>query len=299
MQEIQLKDILSKTHDIKEKKVWYAVIIGRPNAGKSTFINTLLWEKIAITSSVPQTTRNKILAIFNSDTAQIIFIDTPWVHSSEKIFNTQINNQALTSIKDADIVLHFIDASRKNWQEEVFLEELLKKINTPVLRVYTKSDIKSLQDVSLSENTYLISSFQKKGFTELLLAIEEKLPVWPVLFSEDIATKQSLYFRISEIIREKLFEHLRDELPHSIFVSVEEIEETKEGLKKISSYIYTESDSQKYIIIWKNGSFLSEVWKEARLELEDFFDTKVFLSLRVKVKKHWRKDTELLKKMFQ
>ncbi len=141
MQTLNLQDILKNTTDLSKKKVGYVAIIGRPNAGKSTFINTLIGEKIAITSQVPQTTRNKILAMYNDDEAQIIFFDTPGIHESSKAFNTEINNQALSSLRDSELVLYFIDSSRNTGKEEAYIDDILTKINTPVFRVYTKRDL--------------------------------------------------------------------------------------------------------------------------------------------------------------
>ena len=299
MQELNLQDILQNTTDLTEKKVGYVAIIGRPNAGKSTFINTLIGEKIAITSSVPQTTRNKILAMYNDEDAQIIFFDTPGIHESQKTFNAEINNQALSSLRDSEIVLYFIDSSRDTGKEEAYIEDILTKINTPVFRVYTKRDLPSRIDIPIGKDIFEISSEDKFGFSELIDAIKTGLPVWPILFPEDYYTKQDIYFRISEIIREKLFNELKEELPHSIFVAVEEIQDDEKGMKRISAYVYTETDSQKYIVIGKNGSLISKVWKAARLELEEIFDQKVFLSLRAKVRKNWRKDEWFIRKMLK
>lgn len=299
MKELNLQDILENTIDFQEKKVGYVAIIGRPNAGKSTFINTLIGEKIAITSNVPQTTRNKILAIYNDADSQIIFFDTPWIHESTKTFNEEINKQALSSLSDADMVLYFIDSSRERWSEENYIEQLLETIHLPVLKIYTKRDLKSAQDIPEEDNIFEISSFENTGFDTLLKAIKSKLDSGPALFSEEQYTKQTIYFRISEIIREKLFEELRDELPHSVFVSVEEVQDTEKNMKRISAYIYTESESQKYIVIGKNGSLIAKVWKAAREELEDIFDQKIFLALRAKVKKNWKKDENFIKKMLK
>lgn len=149
MQELNLEDILNNTADLKDKKVGYVAIIGRPNAGKSTFINTLIGEKIAITSSVPQTTRNKILAMYNDEQAQIIFFDTPGIHESTKQFNSQINNQALSSLRDSELILYFIDSSRSAGAEEQYIADILEKVNTPVYRVYTKVDLKPAIDIPL------------------------------------------------------------------------------------------------------------------------------------------------------
>lgn len=299
MKELNLQDILNNTKNLSEKKVWYVAIIGRPNAGKSTFVNTLIWEKIAITSNVPQTTRNKILAIYNDEESQLIFFDTPGIHESTKAFNAEINNQALSSLRDSELVLYFIDSSREKWAEEEYIEDILEKINTPVFRVYTKRDLPAAQNIPQGKNIFEISSVEKSWFENLLEEVKNHLPLWPMLFSEDYYTKQSIFFRISEIIREKLFYELKEELPHSVFVSVEEVEDDEKWMKKISAYIYTETDSQKYIVIWKNGALITKVGKAARIELEKVFDQKVFLQLRAKVRKNWRKDEGFVKKMLK
>jgi GTPase len=307
MKKLNLKDILDNTSDLtKEKQVWYVSIIGRPNVGKSTFINTLIWKKISITTNVPQTTRRKVLWIFNDEDSQIIFVDTPGIHKSEKTFNEQINNVAIGTFSDSDLILYFIDTSRKSWEEEKFIEELITGTNKPVLRVYTKSDLKSKITLPLNslpnreggekEDVFKISSISKKWFPELLTKIKSFLKVGPILFPEDFYTKQDTYFRISEIIREKVFLHTKEEIPHSIFVWVEEISDEKD-IFKIVAYIYAESDSGKYIIIWKSWNLITKIWTEARIELEQIFSKKVFLSLRVKVRKNWRKDEKLVKKI--
>ncbi len=295
MKKLDLQEILDNTTDLKkEKKVGYVAIIWRPNVGKSTFINALLWEKVSITTNVPQTTRKKILAIYNDNDSQIIFFDNPWIHKSEKIFNKEINNEAISSLKDAEVILYFIDSSRETWEEENYVKELLEIANKPVIKVYTKSDLKSKIDIP--ENALKISSNTKEGFSELIEKIKENLKKWQILFGEDYYTKQNLNFRISEIIREKAFLKAKEELPHSIFIEVEEIVE-EENIIKIVAYIYTETDSQKYIIIWKSGTVIQAIWKEARLELENIFWKKVFLALRVKVQKNWKKNEKLIKKI--
>ena len=311
MQKLELEDILQNTENLKEKKVWYVAIVGRPNTGKSTFVNTLIWEKISITTNVPQTTRNKILAIFNDSKSQIIFFDTPGIHESAKDFNKEINGQAISSLRDAEVILYFIDSSRARGSEEEYIEKILENAQSPVFKVYTKTDLHPKIQIPKWENIFAISSLREEWFDELMLAIKAKLPTWPTLFPEDYYTKQNIHFRISEIVREKLFEELKEELPHSVFVAVEEIEGlsespsnspfTKEGeqIVKISAYIYAETDSQKYIIIGKWGSLLTKIWKNARIELEEIFGQKVFLSLRVKVKKNWRKDEGFIKKMLK
>lgn len=295
MKELNINDILENTSDLKkEKKVWYIAIIGRPNAWKSTFVNSLIWEKISITTNVPQTTRKRVLAIYNDDDSQIIFFDTPWIHKSEKKFNEKINNVAISSFRDAEVILYFIDSSREWWEEEKYIKNILEMVNKPIIKVYTKADLNPKINIPNGEDISKISSISKDGFDSLLEKVKTFLKKWPLFFPEEYYTKQDIYFRISEIIREKVFLHTKEELPHSTFVWVDEINDSDEILK-IVAYIYTETDSQKYIVIWKAWSLIEKIWKQARVELEKIFEKKVFLALRVKVKKNWRKDDKLIK----
>lgn len=297
MKELNLKEILENTSDLSiEKKVWYVAIIGRPNAWKSTFINSLIWEKISITTNIPQTTRKRVLAIYNDRDSQIIFFDTPGIHKSEKDFNKKINDVAINSFKDCEIILYFIDSSREGWEEEKYIRNILEMVNKPIIKVYTKTDLEAKINIPDNENIVKISSIEKTGFDNLLEKIKSHLRVWPLFFPEEYYTKQDIYFRISEIIREKAFLHTKEELPHSIYIKVEEIEETDE-LLKIVAYIYTETESQKYIVVWKWWQLISQIWKEARIELEHIFEKKVFLALRAKSHKNWRKNEHLIKQI--
>lgn len=292
MKKLDINEILANTSDLsQEKLVGLIAIIWRPNTWKSTFVNSLIWQKISITSHIPQTTRKKITAIYNDFDSQIIFFDTPWLHKSDKLFNTIINSQAIESLKDSDLILYFIDSTRSTWEEEKYIEELINKTNKPVLKVFTKSDLKS--KIQIDDNEYKISSITQEWFKELIEKIKSYLNKWPLMFSEDYYTKQDIYFRINEIIREKVFLNTKEELPHSTYIQTEEIEE-KENLLRIASYIYTESDSQKYIIIWKEWKLLTKIWKESRFDLESIFWKKVFLALRVKTNKNWKKDEKLI-----
>jgi len=297
MKELNLQDILSKTQDLKEKKVWYVAIIGRPNTWKSTFINALIWRKVSITTNVPQTTRKRILAIYNDSDSQIIFFDTPWIHNSVKNFNIEINNQAINSISEAAVVLYFIDTTREWGEEENYIKSLLQNIKIPVIKVYTKIDLKAKINIPTNENTFKISSINKVWFNPLIEKIKNYLKNGIMLFGDDYYTSQDMFFRSSEIIREKVFLYTNEEIPHSIYVSVEEIED-KEDIINIIAYIYTETDSQRFIIIWKAWSLITTIWKEARIDLEKVFEKKVFLSLRVKTKDKWKNDERFVKKMF-
>ena len=298
MKELNLEDILNNTSELKEKKVWYVSIIWRPNAWKSTFVNALIWEKVSITTDVPQTTRNKILAIYNDEESQIIFFDTPGIHKSTKTFNNEINNQAISSLKDAEIILYFIDSTREWGDEEKYIKEIINTVKIPVIRIYTKCDLPPRINIPDSDSVYKISSVSKEWFEELVSKIKSHLAMGPAFFPEDFYTKQSMNFRISEIIREKVFENTREEIPHATFIWVDEIEDKPEILR-IVAYVYAESESQKYVLIWKQGSLITRMWKQARIELEKIFWKKVFLALRVKVKKNWRKDEKFGKNLLK
>jgi GTP-binding protein Era len=305
MQKLNLEDILASTSDLTaQKKVGYVAVIGRPNAGKSTFLNTLIWEKISITSKVPQTTRKKVLAIFNDKESQIIFFDTPWIHFDERTFNKKINNQAISSLQESQVILYFIDSSKTYWEEEKYIESILENVSVPVLKIYTKIDLEEKIWIPQNKkNVFKISSETKEWFIELLTEIKDTLPTSSLLFPENIYTKQDMFFRISEIIREKVFLNTKEEIPHSIFISVDEIEEEKtkdwKDLLKIVAYIMAETDSQKYILIWKWWSLIAKMWKESRIEVEQIFGKKTFLALRVKVSKNWRKNEKIIKWIFR
>lgn len=298
MKELNLADILANTKDLKEKKVWYVAIIGRPNAGKSTFINALIGEKVSITSNVPQTTRKRVLAIFNDDKSQIIFFDTPWIHKNEKDFNQKINMEAIRSMREADAVLYFIDSSRPYGDEERQIEDLIQYVNSPLIKVYTKLDLPSKIEIPMDENVVKISSVEKAWFEELIDTLQKVLPTGHPFYPEDYYTDQDIYFRISEIVREKVFLHTTEEIPHSTYVEIEEIED-EDQLLKIQAYVYTETDSQRYIVIGRAGSLVTKIGSEARIELEKIFGKKVFLSLRVKTMEKWRKNDKIIKNILQ
>ncbi|PID86251.1 GTPase Era [Candidatus Gracilibacteria bacterium] len=300
MKKLKLEEILENTSDLsKKKKVGYVAIIGRPNAGKSTFINSLIGKKVSIVTNIPQTTRKKILAIYNDEDSQIIFFDNPGIHESNKKFNEEINNEAIKSISEAEVILYFIDISREGGKEEEYIKNIVSKANKPVIKVYTKNDLKSKISIPDDEKSVKISSFNKDGFNDLLKKIKKLLPIQNIFFPEDYYTKQDIYFRVSEIIREKVFMNTKEELPHSTFVQIEEINDSDEKLMKIVAYINTETDSQKYIIIGKSGNLITKIGKESRIEIEKIFGKKVFLALRVKVKKGWKKNEKLIKNIFK
>lgn len=280
--------------ELKVKKVWYVALIWRPNAGKSTFINTLIDEKVSIVSKRPQTTQKCIKWIYNDEDSQIIFFDTPWVNEWKDEFFEHLKSRVIDSLENSDLIVRFIDSSRSLWTEEDIISSILDNTNKPIIEVYTKSDISKIHIPSWKLQ---ISSQDKSWFEELLSEIKKNLTNWPLYYDEDYYTDQNYETRISEIIREKIFLNFQDEIPHSVFVEIGEIED-KPDLLRIQAYIYVGSDSQKIIIIGKNGQALTNIGKLARIELEEIYWKKIFLALRVKVLPKWKKNKKLLNKLY-
>ena len=312
-------------------KVWYVAIIGRPNAWKSTLINALIGEKVSAISSRPQTTQRTIPGIYTDidRELQIIFLDTPGIHhdaqeqfGSQKAheIHTLINAQAFAGLREADLILRLIDPTRPQGAEDERIDEALSYTNKPILRIETKQD---LEKWYLGKNIdYKIDSTNKTGFEELLAAISEKLPEGPYLYDEDQYTDQTMDLRISEVIREQLFAELGEEIPYACYVEIGSIEngaddiiipdmseftpenfapKNKKGklpMLSIQAYINTETDSQKTIVIGKWGKKIQNIGTKSRLILEDIFGKKVFLALRVKVDKNWRKNQKTLERLF-
>jgi GTPase len=294
-------------NNIPTKKVWYVALIWRPNSGKSTFINSLIDEKVSIVSPKPQTTQKSIKWIYNDDDSQIIFFDTPGINEGKEDFFIHLKWRVMDSLKSADVIVRFFDSSRRFWPEEELISKILSNVDKPVILVYSKTDlvenkeiapIKINNDVVVNpENPIKISSIEKKWFENLLPEIKKYLQEWPLYYDEDYYTDQDYETRISEIVREKIFLNFKEEVPHSVFVEIGEIEDLPD-IMKIQAYIYTESDSQKIIIIGKAWSALTMIGKEARIDLEEIFWKKIFLALRVKVLPKWKKNKKLLSKLY-
>lgn len=312
-------------------KVWYVAIVGRPNAWKSTLINALIWERVSAISSRPQTTQRTIPGIYTNEEKwlQIIFLDTPGIHhdareqfGSQKSgeIHTLINAQAFAGLRDADVILRLIDPTRPQWAEDERIDEALSFSNKPIFRIETKQD---LEKWYLGKNIdYKIDSTNQVGFDELLDAIAEKLPEWEYLYEADQYTDQTMELRISEVIREQLFASLGEEIPYACYVEVGSIEngadeliiptmsefspesfapKNKKGklpMLSVQAYINTETDSQKTILIGKHGKKIQDIGTASRLILEEIFGKKVFLALRVKVDKNWRKNQKTLERLF-
>jgi len=286
-------------------KSGFVSIIGRPNAGKSTLLNSILGEKVVIVSEKPQTTRNKIRGIKNMENAQIVFLDTPGIHQAKGHLNEFMVKEAMSALEDMDIIIYLVEATRKI-KDELFIIESLKKVRCPVLLGINKIDmvrkdsILPLMDEYSSAYPFReiipLSARKGEGMDELFRCIVELLPEGPKYFTEDILTDQTERFVVAEIVREKVFELTREEIPYSTAVIVERFKENPgKGIISISATINVERDSQKGIIIGKGGAMLKEIGTRARIDIERLLGTKVYLELFVRVRKDWTKDAKSLK----
>ncbi len=284
----------------------FIAIIGRPNVGKSTFLNAILGEKVSIVSAKPQTTRNRIRGIKNLEDGQIVFIDTPGVHRARGALNRYMLREALSALKDVDGVLYMVEATRKADEGELFVIENLKTIKVPVILGINKIDLVKKESLLplIDEYSKLFpfreivpfSALTGDGLDRLMGVLSGVLPEGPRYFPEDMITDQPERFLVAEIIREKVFEFTRQEIPYSVAVVVEEFKEREEGgVLYISAVINVERDSQKGIIIGKGGSMLKRIGSSARKEVERILAAKVYLELYVRVKEKWTKDARALR----
>ena len=289
------------------KRSGLVALIGRPNAGKSTLLNALIGEKVAIVSARPQTTRNRILGIFNDPRGQIVFFDLPGVHRPRHAMNTRMMREVRSALDEVDLILHLIDASESWGGGENYLFELLEPVSAPVIGVLTKIDLIPKRENLLPKiETYCarrpssavipICAPKEDGLDGLLGEILQRLPEGEAFYGDDLNTVQSERFFIAEMVREKVLERTRNELPYTTGVVVDFLRE-EGNLLRIDAVIYVERDSQKGIIIGKGGRMLKSIGTAARHELEKLLQTRVFLGLHVKVHPRWRDDVRVLREM--
>ncbi|HSA78896.1 MAG TPA: GTPase Era [Nitrospirota bacterium] len=284
-------------------KSGFISIIGRPNVGKSTLLNALLGEKIAIISDKPQTTRNRILGIVNQPAAQLVFMDTPGIHKPMHKMNEFMVKTALATYNEVDVILMLVEATEQPGGGDKFIIETLSQVKTPVFLLINKVDLIKkeallplMQEYSKLYNfTEIIPvSALKNDLGGLLDAILKWLPQGPKYFPDDQLTDQPERFIVSELIREKVFALTKEEIPYSTAVVIEEMKEEPD-ITRITAVIYVERDSQKGILIGKGGGMLKKIGTLARQEAEKLLGAKIFLQLWVKVKKGWREDEHMLK----
>lgn len=289
-------------------KSGYVAIIGRPNVGKSTLMNRIIGEKIAITSNKPQTTRNRIQTVFTDDRGQIIFLDTPGINKAKNKLGEYMLTASLSSLKDADIVLWLVEPTDYIGRGEQFILEELKKYDLPVILVMNKVDSvpkdKILGFIDAYRKIYdfaeivPISAREDQNVDVLMDQIFKYLPFGPMYFDEDTLTDQPIKQIVAETIREKALYSLNDEVPHGIAVVIDSFKERERAdgtlITDIEATIICEKDSHKGIIIGKKGEMLKKIGTSARIDIEKLVDTRVNLKLWVKIRKEWRdSDTQL------
>jgi GTPase len=286
----------------------YIAIIGRPNVGKSTLLNRILGEKVAIVSPKPQTTRNRITGIRTKDSSQIIFLDTPGIHQGHSLINRRLMDTALQTLDEVDGVLWLLDAHSKIKQEEERIAETLRGVQTPVLILLNKIDLVSKGKLLpliercaqlLPEKEIVpVSALRGEGVNLVLELVEGWLPEGPRYFTEGEYTDQSERFLASEMVREKIFLLTHEEIPYGVAVTIDEFtEKADKNLLVISATIHTDRDSHKGILIGKRGSMLKEIGKQAREELEALLGCRIFLELFVRVDPGWTQNPHLLAEM--
>jgi GTP-binding protein Era len=292
----------------EDYKSGFAALIGRPNVGKSTLMNHLIGQKIAITSEKPQTTRNRIQTVYTDQRGQIVFLDTPGIHKAKNKLGEYMVNVAESTLKEVDVILWLVEPSTFIGAGERHIAEILGKVKTPVILVINKIDTLKDQDEVL---TYMdayrkvcdfaeivpVSALRNRNTEKMTELIFKYLPYGPQYYDEDTVTDQPMRQIAAELIREKALRLLEEEIPHGIAVTIEAMKERKNGMFDIEANIVCERESHKGIIIGKGGSMLKKIGTAARIEIENLMGAKVNLQLWVKVRKEWR-DSELYMKNY-
>ena len=288
----------------QQYKSGFAALVGRPNVGKSTLMNRLIGQKIAITSSKPQTTRNRIQTVYTSEAGQIVFLDTPGIHRAKNKLGSYMVNVAERTLEDVDVVLWLVEPSTFIGAGERHIIQALKRHSTPVILVINKTDTVKKEEVLLFIDTYRkemefaeivpVSALKGDNTEELISCIMKYLPYGPAFYDEDTVTDQPERQIVAELIREKALRCLEDEIPHGIAVSIESMK-YKKRIVEIEATVICEKDSHKGIVIGKGGSMLKKIGSRAREDIENMLEKKVNLQLWVKVKKDWRDSDFLLK----
>jgi len=286
----------------------FVALIGRPNVGKSTLLNALVGEKVAIISDCPQTTRNQIRAILTGTDYQAIFIDTPGLHRPKHMLGENMVQVARRTMQEVDLVCFLVEANEKPGPGDRFIAEILSTVRSPLILILNKVDLVTPEQLVLHsklhgelgffEQIFTLSALKKTNLKPFLEAVISRLPEGPQFYPPDMISDQPERFITAEIIREKIIDLTRQEIPFSIAVVIEEMKARPDSdLLDIRAEIFVERKSQVGIIVGKGGSLLKEVGTKARLELEALFGQRIFLDLRVKVKKDWRHREEELRRL--
>ena len=294
--------------DTKEFKSGFVTLIGRPNVGKSTLMNHLIGQKIAITSEKPQTTRNRIQTVYTDERGQIIFLDTPGIHKAKNKLGEYMVNVAENTLKEVDVILWLVEPTTFIGAGERHIAEQLSKIKTPVILFINKIDtVKSKEEILTFIAAYKdilnfaeiipVSALKEMNIEDVKSSIFKYLPAGPQFYDEDTVTDQPMRQIAAELIREKALRMLDDEIPHGIAVVIDQMKERPNGIIDVDATIVCERDSHKGIIIGKGGSMLKRIGTAARMEIENLMDTKVNLKLWVKVRREWR-DSDMYMKNY-
>ena len=296
--------------ETQELRTAMVTIVGRPSAGKSTFLNTACQEEVSIVSPIPQTTRNAIKGIVNTSYGQLIFIDTPGYHDSDKKLNLRLRNVTESQLEDIDCVLYVIDSTREPGEEEVHTAELLKKLQARTVVAINKTDsnqskpavIRKFVSEQLPEipadRIYEMSAEKDIGINEVLKALYAISPVGAPIYDEEVYTDQDLTFRICEVIRGEAINRLEQEIPHAVYVEVADVEHRNEGKKLwIRAFLCVERESQKGIVIGKGASMIKQIRMASIRKLSEIYIQKIDLDLQVKVDKNWRQRDYTINKL--
>ncbi|HEY9898257.1 MAG TPA: GTPase Era [Pantanalinema sp.] len=283
----------------------FVAFVGRPNVGKSTLMNKIVGQKIAIVSSKAQTTRHRIKGILNQDAAQVVFVDTPGVHKPLHLLGEQLVKAATDTLSDVDLVVFMVDGRTSAGRGDKYVADLIQQVKKPVMLVLNKVDslkvdpevLKSYEELGTFTGVRVISALYGKGVPQLVDELVEKMPVGVPFYAEDEVTDQTERGIAGELVREAVLRLTSDEVPHAVAVRVDEFKEREDGNAYIQATIFVERESQKGILIGEKGSKLKEIGRTARIAIEKSLDRKVYLELWVKVLPNWRKQAKNLKQL--
>lgn len=289
-----------------KNKSGFVALVGRPNVGKSTLMNFLVGQKVAITSNKPQTTRNKISGIYTTDDMQVVFVDTPGIFKPHLELDDYMDKASLSSLKDVDLILFMVEPEKMGRGDEYIIEQL-KKVNVPILLLINKVDqvnpnellpiIDEYHKLDVFKEFLPISATQGIGIADLIEVLREYLPEGPDYYDPEQITDRPEYFMVAELIREQILKLTAEEVPHAAAVWVERMNQHENNKLQIEATIYVEKSGQKGIIIGKGGAMLKQIGIKSRKQIEEFLGEKVNLKLWVKVQRNWRSDPRFLKQI--
>lgn len=283
----------------------FVALVGRPNVGKSTLLNKLVGQKIAIVSSKAQTTRHRIRGVFSRDNAQVVFLDTPGIHKPLHLLGEQLVKAAVDTLSEVDLVLFLVDGRTTAGRGDRYVSELVAQVKKPVLLVMNKLDSgkadpeveKSYQELGEFVGTHVISALYGKGVEQLIRDLIARMPEGPAFYDPEEVTDQTVRALSGELIREQVLRLTSEEIPHSVAVRIDQFEERETGPTYIHATVFVERDSQKGILIGHKGDMLKQIGTQAREAIAKMLDSKVYLELHVKVLPNWRKEASALKRL--